>query len=93
MSLSSLYGPGVLRRLRPWRDGERRRRSCGELSRRRPPETAWTGDSATAAMGLFLLLAYSLSAYNLGTIFEVLRNDVVDHVGGEAEQEGGHEVP
>ncbi len=26
--------PGVFRRLRPWRDGERRRRSCGELSRR-----------------------------------------------------------
>jgi hypothetical protein len=64
MSLSSLYGPGVFRRLRPWRDGERRRRSCGELSRRRLPETALTGESVTAVTALPLLLAYSLSAYS-----------------------------
>ncbi len=27
---------------------------------------------------------------HLGTILEILRNNVVDHAGGEAEQEGGH---
>jgi hypothetical protein len=64
MSLSSLYGPGVFRRLRPWRDGERRWRSCGKLSWRRPPDTALIGESLTAATALPLLLAYSLSAYS-----------------------------
>ncbi len=29
---------------------------------------------------------------HLGTVLEVLRNNMVDHVGGEAEEERGHEV-
>ncbi len=29
---------------------------------------------------------------HLGAILEVLRNNMVDHVGGEAEEERGHEV-
>jgi hypothetical protein len=66
MSTSSLYGPGVFQRLRPWRDGERQRRSCDELSRRRPLEMVWIVElwfALTAGMVLPLLLAYSLSAY------------------------------
>ena len=67
MSLSSLYGPGVFRRLRPWRDGERRRRSCGELSRCQQPETELIAESwfaLMAAMVLPLILAYSFYAYS-----------------------------
>jgi hypothetical protein len=47
-------------------DGKRRRRSCGELSRRRPLEKAWIVELwfVTVATVLPLLLAYSLSAYS-----------------------------
>jgi hypothetical protein len=69
MSLSSLYGPGVFRQLRPGRLSEQRSRrlSWGEDSRRRPPEMALMAASKfvlTAATMLLLLQLYSKSAYS-----------------------------
>ena len=46
------------------------------------------GDGVAPPPGVQLISVFC----HLGAIFEVLRNNVVDHVGGEAEQEGGHEV-
>ncbi len=46
------------------------------------------GDGVVPPPGLQLISVFC----HLGAIFEVLRNNVIDHVGGEAEQEGGHEV-
>ena len=46
------------------------------------------GDGIAPPPGIQLISVFG----HLGAIFEILRNNVVDHVGGEAEQEGGHEV-
>jgi hypothetical protein len=93
MSLSSLYGPGVFRRLRPWRDSERRRRLCGELSAAAAGNGVnWRigdgSDGVAPPPSIQLISVFS----HPGAILEILRNNVVDHIGGEAEQEGGHEV-
>jgi hypothetical protein len=60
MSLSSLYGPGVFRWLRPWRlvKQRSRRRSWGENSWRRLPEAALTAATVLPALLLYSKVAY-----------------------------------